>query len=151
MSTGTINLASTTFTQPVLAGDTIVYLASTAGIVRNSVLYAGAEAFDVEYIDGINSGVHVRRGYEGTATRAHSPLETVWIALPSQLYQSDPVGVPPLGVYVLPHINVLNGNVWTVQGNESGDGAQDRSWQLVTNIQYPGPLGVRQYNLTTPV
>jgi hypothetical protein len=147
----TVNLASTTFTSPVLAGDTILYLASTSGVSRGIALFAADELFTVEYIDGVNSGVHVRRGCEGTATRAHSPLETVWIALPNQLYEKDPVGVPPVGVYVLPHINVINGNVWTVQGNESGDGAQDRSWQLVTNIQYPGPLGVRQYNLTTPV
>jgi len=146
----TVNLASTTFTQPVLAGDTIVYLASTSGVTPNSVLFANRELLDVAYIDSINSGVHVRRGYEGTATRAHSPLETVWIAQPNQLYESDPVGVPPVGVYVLPHINVINGNVWTVQGNDSGDGAQDRSWQLITNVQFPGALGVRQYTLTTP-
>jgi hypothetical protein len=146
----TVNLASTTFTSPVLAGDTIVYLASTSGISRGIALFAANELMKVEYIDGVNNGVHVRRGVEGTATRTHSPLETVWIAQMNQLYEKDPVGVPPVGVYVLPHINVINGLVWTVQGNETGDGAQDRSWQLVTNVQYPGPLGVRQYNLTTP-
>ncbi len=146
----TVNLASTTFTSPVLAGDTIVYLASTSGVSRGIGLFSADELMVVEYVDGVNSGVHVRRGCEGTATRAHSPLEIVWIAQLNQLYQTDPVGVPSVGVYVLPHINVVNGTVWTVQGNDSGDGAQDRSWQLITNVQFAGSLGVRQYNLTTP-
>ena len=146
----TVNLASTTFTQPVAAGDTILYLASTSGIFPGVFLFANREAMKVEYISGVNSGVKVRRGVAGTATRVHSPLETVYIALGSQLYEQDPQGVPSAGVYVSPHINVLNGNVWVPTGDETQDGSQARMWQLVTSSPGAGALGVRVNPVTTP-
>ena len=146
----TVNLASTTFKAPVQSGDTILYLNSTSGIVPGVFLFANREAMRVQYVNAVNSGVVVLRGVSGTATRVHSPLETVWIALGSQLYEQDPVGVPSVGVYVSPHINVINGNVWVPTGDETQDGSQARLWQLVTSAPGAGALGVRVNPVTTP-
>lgn len=146
----TFTLATTTWASPVASGDTQVNLASTSGIAPGVLLFANREVIKVISLTGIGNYATVRRGQDGTETRAHGTGETVYIAQGYQLFQSDPQGLPGANVFVNPHINVANGVVWVVQGDDEGPGTQARSWQPVTTTQTPGPLGVRVTTTTTP-
>lgn len=145
----TYTLATTGFANPVLASDSIICFMSTSGLVPGVFVFANRELMRIVG-PTVAQCYTVLRGQDGTETRAHSPLETVYIAQGFQLFSTDPTGVPPVGVRSNPHINVQNGNVWVIQGDEVGSGTQDRSWQLVTTVQSIGALGVRQYTVTTP-
>lgn len=146
----TFTLATTTFAAPVSAGDTQVTLTSTSGIIPGVLLFANRELMKVQFLTGIGNYAVVLRGREGTETRAHGTGETVYLAQGYQLFSSDPQGLPPANTLVNPHINVLNGIVWVVQGDDEGPGTQARSWQPVTSTQTPGALGVRVTTTTTP-
>ena len=143
-------LATTTFASNVGMLDTQVNLTSTTGIVPGIRLFANRECFAVEKLTGIGNYAIVRRGVDSTETRVHNTQETVYIARPDQLFVTDPTGIPLAGVYSNPHINVTNGVIWVVQGDDSGPGVYARSWQQVTTTQAAGPLGVRTNTTTTP-
>lgn len=146
----TTTLATTAFLSTVGASDTQVNLASTSGIVPGVFLYANREAFKVVALTGVGNYVAVLRGRDGTATQPHGTGETVYIARGDQLYQSDPMGLPPAAIPVNPYINVLTGALWTVQGDDVGPQANARSWQPITTTQSAGSLGVRVTTTTTP-
>lgn len=150
MAVATVSLSSTTFARTVERGDTSVLLASTSGVVPGVRLYADRELMAVVSL-GLGNEVNVRRGSDGTSTDRHATTVTVWFGNPCHFYASDPYGLPNDPVSVYPYINVLNGNVWVPQGDETGSGVSGRSWQLVTNTQQFGAFGIRQNTITTPV
>lgn len=150
MAQATYLLTSTTFTQPVAASDSQVVLASTSGITPGVALFVNREQLIVERLTGIGNAAVVRRGQNGTETRAHSTGDTVWIGSPDWFYTSDPQGNAPNPVRVSPHINILTGDVWYVQGDEEGAGTFLRTWQKATTTQTIGALGVRVTTTTVP-
>jgi hypothetical protein len=146
----TYTLATTTFAAPVGASDTQVQLGSTSGITPGVFLFANRELMRVDRLTGIGTAVVVVRGQDGTAQVAHGTGETIYVAQGYQLFASDPVGLPGPGILSNPHINVANGIVWVVQGDDIGPGTGARSWQPVTTAQSAGALGVRVTSTTTP-
>ncbi len=146
----TFTLATTGFSLPVKTIDTRLILTSTSGVVPGVFLFANRELMRVQYLTGVGNEVVVLRGRDGTETRAHGTGETIYIAQGYQLYEQDPQGLAPLNAFVNPHINVRNGTVWVIQGDDEGGGTQARSWQQVTTTQTIGPLGVRVNTTTTP-
>lgn len=146
----TFTLATTGFAASVARTDTLVNLASTSGIAPGVFLFANREVLMVVGLTGIGNYAAVLRGREGTETRPHGTGETIYVAQGYQLFQSDPQGLPPLAPLVNPHINVANGIVWVVQGDDVGPGTDARSWQPVTTTQAPGALGMRVATTTTP-
>lgn len=144
-------LATTTFLTPVGASDTQVNVANTSGIAPGVFLFANRELFKVVGLTGIGNYATVLRGQDGTATRAHGAgAETVYLAQGYQLFATDPQGLPGANIFANPHINVLTGTVWVIQGDDEGPGMQGRSWQQVATTQAPGALGVRVTTTTTP-
>jgi hypothetical protein len=143
-------LTTTTFTAPVAASDTQVIVASTSGIVPGVFLFANRELFKVVRATGIGNAFVVLRGQEGTHTRDHGTGETIYLAQGYQLFVTDPQGLPPTVTFANPHINVVSGTVWVVQGDDLGPGTGARSWQPVTTTQTAGALGVRVTTVTTP-
>lgn len=143
-------LATTTFARAVSGTDTQVTLTSTSGIAPGVFLFANREVLKVVNLTPVANVVSVLRGQEGTMTRPHGSGESLYIARGDQLQAADPQGLPPAAVLVNPHINVANGTVWVVQGDDEGPGTQGRSWQQVTTTQAPGALGVRVTTTTTP-
>lgn len=146
----TFTLATTGFASQVAASDTQVNLTSTSGIVPGVFLFANREVMRIVALTGIGNYASVLRGRDGTETRAHGTGETVYIAQGYQLFESDPQGLPNPATLVNPHINVRNGIVWVVQGDDVGAGTGARSWQPVTTTQSAGALGVRVTTVTTP-
>ena len=146
----TYTLATTTFSATVAASDAQVTLGSTSGIVPGVFLFANRELMKVVGCKGPGNTCTVLRGQAGTSTRPHGTSETVYVAEGYQLYDRDPQGLPAESVLANPHINVLNGLVWVVQGDDVGPGASARSWQQVTTTQAAGALGVRVTTTTTP-
>lgn len=150
MATATITLSSTTFAATVQASDSIVSFASTSGIVPGVRLYADMELMGVERPHTVSGMWVIRRGLQGTATRRHSSAATVYIGRADQFYEQDPKGAPNPEPYVTPHINILTGDVWSMQGDDIGPMADARTWQKVTTAQTIGALGVRVNTVTTP-
>lgn len=150
MSTATTTLATTTLLATVERGDTQVLLASLTGIVKGACLWVDRELMCVEYATGINTYVVVRRGIEGTGTRRHGSNSTVYIGRGDQFYVMDPLGLPADAPVVTPYINLVTGVAWAVQGDDTGPGADGRSWQPITTSQSIGALGVRVNTTTTP-
>ncbi len=140
---GAFTLATTNFGSAVSASDTLVSLASTSGVSSGVFLFANRELLQVSGI-APNGLVSVLRGKEGTATRAHSTNETVYIAQGYQLFDTDPQGTLAPGAVPLsnPHINVQNGTVWVTFGDDDGPDAGARVWQQVTTVPTTGALGV---------
>lgn len=150
MANATYTLATTTFKSAVAASDSTIYLTSTTGVYPGIRLYANRELMTVDRLTGISTGVVVLRGQHGTATRAHSTAEAVYIGAGDQFFADDPVGLPPNPPKVSPRINVLTGVLWVVQGDVVGPGSLNQTWQPVTSTQTPGALGVRVTTTTTP-
>lgn len=146
----TYTLATTTFLTNVGATDTQVNLASTSGIVPGVGLFVDRELMKVERLTGIGNMATVLRGQEGTATRAHGTLATIFLAQGWQLYASDPQGLPGPNAIANPHINVANGTIWVIQGDDVGPMTGARSWQQVTSLESFGAFGVRNLATTTP-
>lgn len=149
----TFTLATTTFANNVSEQDTQVNLTSTTGVIPGITLFAGREAMRVEFLTGIGNYAKVRRGSHGTATRSHSAgYETVYLAQGYQLFEVDPQGyAAPSAPLSNPHINVLNGTVWVVVGDDDGSNIGERQWQQVTTtLAAGGPLGIRTNTVVTP-
>jgi hypothetical protein len=148
MAQSTFTLTTTNFAADVSANDSQVLLASTTGVVPGVALYCGREQMIVDRLTGISTYAVVRRGVNGTETRAHSNADVVWVGSTDLFFFQDPQGQVPNPPRVAPHINVLTGVVWYVQGDEL-PGAQ-RTWQPQTTAQTIGSLGVRVNTTTTP-
>lgn len=146
----TYTLTTTTFTAPVGASDTQVNLGSTSGITPGVFLFANRELLKVVRLTGIGNMAVVLRGQEGTSSVAHGTGETVYLAQGYQLFAVDPVGLPVGATLANPYINVANGIVWAIQGDDIGAGIGARSWQPVTTTQTAGDFGVRVTTTTTP-
>lgn len=147
----TFTLATTGFAANVAASDTQVVLLSTSGIVPGVFLFANRELFKVVGLTGVGNAVSVLRGQEGTPTSAHGTAETVYVAQGYQLFSQDPTGLPGVSaVLANPYINVVNGTVWVVQGDDVGSGTGARSWQPISTTYSAGALGVRVTTVTTP-
>lgn len=147
----TFTLSTTAFASKVSATDSQVNLASTSGIVPGVQLFANRELMQVIGLTGVGNMVTVLRGRDGTETRTHGTGETIYIAQGYQLFLQDPTGLPSKGnVLVNPHINVANGIVWVIQGDDEGPMADARQWVPVTSPQAAGSLGVRVATVTTP-
>lgn len=146
----TATLATTTFASAVAMNDNQVLLSSTSGIVPGVRLFCNGELLGIIGLTGIGNAATVLRGIGGTATRRHATNDTVYIGRGDQFFLMDPVGTPPLVTSVNPHINIANGNIWVIQGDDTGGNTGMRSWQKVTIAQSIGPLGVRVNTTTTP-
>lgn len=144
----TVTLTPTTFSEPVSATDTIVNPTSTSGIAPGVRLYVDQELMKVVGLTGINNQVSVIRGVDGTYTRRHNTIVAVYVGRGDQFYETDPVGTPPLVIPVYPHINVRNGILWGIQGDDRE--LAQRYWLAITTTQTAGALGVRVNTVSTP-
>ena len=146
----TFTLASTTLVNGITKDDNFIVLASTSGVQVGNYLYItdGAETLnpgEVVKVFGFGAAsgsIQCGRGRSGTAAMLHSSTAVVWIAMPDQLYEYDPIGAPPLAVYVQPWINVLTGGIFWPYGDET-DTPAARWWQKQTVTHSIGALGVR--------
>lgn len=139
----TVTLSTTTFTQPVLLGDTQVLPASLTGVTPGVCFYIDRELMRV--VDPTLPGgwVRVLRGQAGTGTTPHGTNVTVTLGRQDQFYDFDPIGMPPPSVPVQPWINLLTGAIWSPQGDEEGSGVNARYWRQITTTYGVGALGVR--------
>lgn len=109
-------LTTTTLTNAMGTGDWALKPASTTGIALDAFLYIDLELLRVT---GLLPGTQfsVRRGLDGTINQPHAAAALVTIGRADQFYNQDPpAGVAPTEPLVLPWINVVNGNRWTVAG-----------------------------------
>ena len=141
--TATVTLATTTLSKPCNPRETIIYVASSSGILPGLDLFIGRELMRVRSIDPSTGGIKVMRGVDSTAAVDHSSSEVVTIGRPDQFYQSDPVGRPSETTQVAPWINAKNGKVWYAQGDAQPTGVTFRWWQDVTTTYSIGALGIR--------
>lgn len=140
----TVTLSTTTLARGCGVTDTRVQVASTSGLLPGMFLFLDREL--MEYLrDGVSNGIgtwiDVRRGSGGTAATEHSAGSVMTFGRGDQFYSTDPVGAPPAVVPVSPYINVVTGDVWLMQGDESIGG--ERWWTKRVNTRGIGPLGVR--------
>lgn len=135
-------LATTTLLAPVTVSDSCISLSSTSGITPGVRLYIDRELMTVLRADP--NGTYVSRGHGGTATSAHGTSATVTIGRADQFYMDNPVGVPPVPPLVTPWVNVITGEQWIAQGDETGGQVTDRYWAKLNTSRQVGALGVRQ-------
>lgn len=91
-----------------------------------------------------NGVVHVQRGQAGTSASAHASGAITWLVPTGDMvYDQDPKGPPPLEPYVVPYINAQLGRMFWPVGDETGPGAGNRTWQIVTATPGFGSLGIR--------
>lgn len=134
-------LTTTTLATDVSSSDSLVKLTSTSGVVPGVCLYCEQELMTVDRLDG-NGFAIVHRGDEGTAARAHTSLAPITIGRAHQFYQTNPFGAAPAVQLVTPWINVLTGEQWTAQGDETG--LSPNLWWARTEYTHTvGALGVR--------
>ena len=134
-------LATTTLAAAVSSSESRVSLTSTSGVVPGVCLYCEQELMTVDRLDG-NGVAIVQRGEDGTAARAHTSLAPVTIGRGDQFYQTNPFGAAPAVQLVSPWINVLTGEQWTAQGDETG--LSPNLWWARTEYTHTvGALGVR--------
>lgn len=147
MPYATVTLATTTFASPAAQDDRLVSVSSTASITPGQCLWADRELMRVVSIgvsSGINNLLKVQRGFAGTSASNHVAGQNVTIGAPDQFYSGDPKGSPGQEVPVLPYINVLSGDVWTVVGDDGPPQSANRWWSKLNTYETVGPLGVRQ-------
>jgi hypothetical protein len=125
-------------------------MVSVSGIVGGTYLFANREVMRVVGLGPTTNTLSVLRGRDGTVAVTHGTGETVYLAQGYQLFDQDPQGLPVGATFVSPYINVRTGDLWAVQGDEVGAGAQARSWQKITTAQTTGDLGIRVDTVTTP-
>lgn len=150
MANATVSLSTTTLSRTVEPSDSKVYLASTSGVTPGVRLFLDRELLAIERLTGIGTEVIVRRGVDGTVASRHATNTAVYIGRPDQFYSTDPVGLPPNELLVYPYINVITGDLWTAEGDESGPGLQGRIWSKVTRSIDAGALGNNQLTVNTP-
>lgn len=134
-------LTTTTLASSVSSSDTSVNLVSTYGVVPGLFLYCEQELMKVVSL-GLGTSVNVQRGQEGTASQAHASTAVVTIGRGDQFYFSNPVGAAPSVQLVSPWINVLTGEQWTAQGDETGP-SPVLYWARTQYVHAVGALGVR--------
>jgi hypothetical protein len=135
-------LTTTTLAAAVSSSDSRVQLTSIAGVVPGIFLYCEQELMLVEGMS-IGTEVLVQRGVEGTSGQAHSSLDPVTIGRGDQFYQTNPFGGAPAVQLVSPWINVLTGEQWTAQGDETGL-TPNLYWARTQYARSIGAFGVRQ-------
>ena len=143
MAQSTETLATTTTAAQVNPGDSIVTLASLAGVTTSSFLYIDEELLGVERF-GVGNSVVCIRGVEGTATALHGSGSIVYIGRGDQFYVTDPIAVPLSPPPVLPYINLRNGKFWQPVGDETGPSMNARYWQEQITVPLVSSLGVNQ-------
>lgn len=139
-------LASTTLLYPCDAAASMITLASVANVAPGMFLWAhpNRELFRVVSLGPTGStAVNVQRGSEGSTASRHVAAETVFIGRGDQFYQRNPMNLPMPEVLVQPWINTVSGAVFWPVGDDSGPGAQNRTWVKATVTPGIGPLGVR--------
>lgn len=109
-----MQLATTTLTHAVSAGDQQFRLASLASVTPGMLLWLDGEAVAVVIV-GLGS-VTVMRGAGGTTGVPHAANVTVYMGAPSQFSNTDPEGAAPDYPIVEPWINLRDGRVWEVVG-----------------------------------
>ncbi len=135
-------LNSTSLVTPAGSSDSAVQLLSTSGVTPGLRLYADQELMAVVSL-GLGTWVNVQRGVDGTAGQAHaSGTAPVYIGRADQFYSSNPVGAPPTEVLVTPWINVMTGEQWTPQGDETGPNVA-RWWAKTEYTHSVGAFGNR--------
>lgn len=117
LAKGQTTLSSTTLGAAVLAGDSVITVASASGMTAygptglNTVLYIDKEAMDLVSISGLQ--LTVRRSRAGSALSAHNSSAVVWFGSPSQFAASDPVGACTVTAdLVQPRIVPRTGKAW---------------------------------------
>lgn len=133
-------LQATTLAAPVSSSDSSVTLASGTGVRPGLSLYFDRELVTVVSC-GIGTACNVLRGQGGTASKPHVMGTPVTIGRGDQFYDTNPAGAA-IGALVTPWINVLTGEQWTIQGDESGPNAAPW-WALTQYTHGTGALGVR--------
>lgn len=145
-----VTLATTTLNAFINDGDQVINVASAVGMTPGTRLFCDGELMAVIGPGVLSNLVVVRRGVDGTRQMRHDPFNNpIYIGRGDQFYSFDPLGHPLEAVLVVPHINVLNGNIWFPVGDEIPIGKTDRYWALQTESNTFGPLGVRQ-NVLNP-
>jgi hypothetical protein len=166
----TITLATTTLRTSCGIGDTQLNVASLTGINQFSngntngiFLYITGgnpgehgelvQVSGIAVINGSDNWINVNRGVGSTAVRRHSSGATVYIGQPDWFFLEDPQGAPPIAVYVQPHINVITGDIWVPQGDESDLNPTPavRWWARQNGTPGVGDLGIRTVATPTPV
>jgi hypothetical protein len=147
----TFTLPSTTLVNAMGRDENLILLASVANIFPDlkTHLYiteflAPGECVQALEFGAVSGWVKVKRGVN-TASMPHSSGAQVFVATPDQLFACDPWGAPMSSPYVVPWINIVNGNVWWPYGDEVPEGLTTRWWQRQTTIADVGALGVRTF------
>ena len=135
-------LATTTVLTTIEPADTTITLASIANVSPGDGLYAGTELLRVRAYAG-GTSVAVLRGQAGTVTQRHVSNQTVTIGRMDQFQVTDPLGPPPIPVLVSPWINVLTGQQWVAEGDETGPNGSAQWWAPTQTTHAVGALGVR--------
>ena len=135
-------LSTTTFSQTVEPSEITVTLASVANVSPGDGLAAGTELLKVIAYAG-GTSVRVLRGQSGTMTQRHVSNQTVTIGRMDQFHTTDPFGPPPIPVQVSPWVNVLTGQQWIAQGDETGPNGSAQWWAPTQSTHGVGALGVR--------
>ncbi len=135
-------LATTLLVNPVASSDSSVQLTSLDGVLPGLCLYADRELMIVVSL-GLGTSVNVLRGQSGTASTPHASQSVVTIGRGDQFYDTNPAGLPVQPVLVSPWINVLSGEQWFYQGDETGANAGAAYWQRTLHTRGIGSLGVR--------
>jgi hypothetical protein len=145
----TVTLSTTTLARGCGVTDTRVQVASASGLLPGTHLYVDRELMayvSTGIVGDIGTWIDVRRGVGGTAATAHSGGALITLGRADQFYSTDPVGAPPAAVPVLPYINVLTGDFWQLQGDETLAG--QRWWAKRINTHGVGAMGVRTDTLS---
>lgn len=139
----TATLATTTLLANIGAGDSLILLGSTSGVMPGVFLFIDGELTQVLGLGPSAGWVSVKRGQDGTSTTPHGSNNTVYIGRGDQFYSTDPIGPAPGAEPVSPYINLRNGSIWYASGDETGPSAAARVWRRVTTTPDIGALGVR--------
>ena len=140
-----VTFTQTTLTKPLSKDSNECYLASTSGLIPGvHRLVIDAESMAVTGLGPSGGLVFLRRGQDLTLTGDHADGTIVWVAEPHQLYDRDPLGLPPDQVLYSPWINLRTGAVWFAQGDATGAGVKTRWWQQMIATRTIDGLGFRQ-------
>ena len=146
-------LSTNTFLTPTLLtsvgeGDTSVNLSSVVGIIPGyHCIFVDDELIKIVSF-GLGTSVNGIRGIEGTTNERHGSGSAVYIGPAHYFNYRDPNGIPGRPPLTNPWINLLNGNVWFAEGDESGPNVDARRWVLQTTMLGAGPLGINSVTLT---
>lgn len=110
------SLNSTTISTAVTAATNTVVLASGTNVAAGDILFVDREAMLINSISSATA--QVRRGWAGTAARAHAAGATVYTGVPSRFYNTEVVGTcTATAELYTPRVVLPTGNVYQCQNS----------------------------------